>query len=314
MKNIEKIAVLIFAHKDFYLLDRLVSTLQNKNFDIFIHFSFYSNFSLKEKNNFTKYKNVKIAPFNIKTNLDEFSLVEAVIKTIEFAGDKYLYYIKLSGQDFPIKPINSLLNYLYEIYPKPIIDCTPFHKSNWIYNKFHKPRWYTYILIRARKYIKIKFIKRLILFLPFILSKFLDLFSNYEIKARKINLKIYGGSPMWILPDVIINEILEIYSKEKNTSIALLKKVWTPEEIFFQTLTMMTSNSNLVDLNSYDTISQNCQTFNYFTDENKPFMGHPYILTSKQFNILEASNYFFARKFSSEIDIKILDLIEQKLI
>lgn len=314
MQKKEKIAALIFAHNDFSILDRLIKTLKHPRIDIFLHISYFNNYTFEELDALKKNEYLNIIPIEIKTYLDDYSLVVSVLETIKYAGKNYKYYIKLSGQDYPIKPIDSLINHLDTIYPKPLLDCTPFDKSNWIYHKLHQPRWYSYLLIRGRKYIKIRLIKRLVLILPYLISKGLDKIYNYEKAAANLNLKIFGGSPMWILSDKLIEDILNFSNQSKNKKLKLLKKIWTVEEVFFQTVSMMTNYNYLVELNAIDAIAQNCQTYNYFTDDDKPFKGHPYILTKHQLPLIKSLPSFFARKFSSEIDTEVLDIIDNEIL
>lgn len=87
------------------------------------------------------------------------------------------------------------------------------------------------------------------------------------------------------MPDKIINYILEEKEISKKWFTKLLG-TFTPEETFFQTLTMKSDLKDLVEINPIDMIGQNCKTWAYFFDEDKPFKGHPYIFTENEYDKL----------------------------
>ena len=116
------------------------------------------------------------------------------------------------------------------------------------------------------------------------------------------------------MPDIVINYIIQEYNGNKEYIHFMLDESQTPEETFFQILTMRSPVSNLVEVNPIEMVAQNCKTWAYFSDDGKPFKGHPYIFTTQEFDKLCASECWFARKFDETVDNEIFDLIDQKLL
>jgi hypothetical protein len=315
--NRDKIAILIFAHKNIDQLKRLVSILQNVNFDVFIHISKKFEINSEQISHVFGNKNhYFIVDRRFDTYLDDKSLIDSIDYTIKYAKSKYnyKYYIKLSGQDFPIKNLNLLNDFLLANYPHSFIDITPVHKNNWVIKKLYQPRWFSFILTRVRFHIKNSFVKRILLFIPFILSKLWSLVFNYERFFNHNRFFIYGGSPMWILSNTHINEITLFGQTTREKLIKKkLKIVWTPEEIYYQSILMNGKNKEFIKINPFDQIEQNSLIFNYFTDKNKPFKGHPYTLTKENYDFLIKIPQFFARRFDIQTDSIILDLLEKKV-
>ena len=100
----------------------------------------------------------------------------------------------------------------------------------------------------------------------------------------------------------------------KNKIINLLRKTHTPEETFFQIMTMKSPVANLVDVNPKEMVAQNCMTYAYFSDKDKPFKGHPYIFTVDDYSKIISLPHLFARKFDETVDAKVFDLIDDKIL
>ena len=149
----------------------------------------------------------------------------------------------------------------------------------------------------------------------FIWRKAVQLFhrSDYHY-FKKTGIQLFGGSAWWILPDKVIEYILCEYDNN-GEYIQRLLATYTPEETFFQILTMRTDYSNLVKLNNPSSVEQSCKTFAYFSDIGKPFCGHPYILTTENAKLLSnLDDYWIARKFDMESDEAIFDYIDFNLL
>ena len=124
-----------------------------------------------------------------------------------------------------------------------------------------------------------------------------------------MGIPLYGGSAWWALPDVAMDYILSEYTANPPYVSALLGTN-TPEETFFQIMTMRSPVKDLVHINPADMTEQNCKTWAYFSDVGKPFKGHPYIFTVNEYQKLIASDAWIARKFDSAVDSEILDMLD----
>lgn len=310
-----KHAILIIAHKNVDQLCNLLEVLKNEQLDIYVH--------LDKKWNLSNEQIEKIAHSNTQTSicskrisgyLDTWSLCEIAIELMKMArrrGD-YGYYYLISGQDYPIKPIKEIVKYLDEHYPKPIIDCTPMRKDNWIYSGFLWIRFLAcYRLVE--KITSNNYIKKALL-LPTYSIQFLvtKICGSPLDRLTKVGCKLYGGSAWWALPQQIVDDC--IYESEHKTEIIkAFKMKTTPEETFFQTIAMRSELKDLIEINDPYEVKQNCMTYAYFYDENHEPTGHPYILTENNFEMLKKRKELFARKFDNE-SVKLISMINDRIL
>ena len=312
---------MIMCHKNLEQVFCLAKHLTTSQSDVVVHID--ASVNDNDVHTFIglckSFSNIYITNDRIKGSIDDRSLVDIVFIMIQFVKDKglkYDYYALLSGQDYPIKPINYINSVLEMNYPKPFIDCTPYDKNNWIQHKFcSKQMRY---LNRIDRNINVRFNNSLLRYslkLPVKALKVVcPLFkmSLYD-KLKRANILPYGGSAWWILPDIAVDYIFEKYI-EQSTEVKLLLLSRTPEETFFQTILMSSPVNDLVEINPTYQKEQNCKTYAYFTDIDKPFCGHPYILTIKEYDKLKFSDCFFARKFDIKKDKEVIRLIEERLL
>ncbi len=314
-------AFMIMCHKNPEQVIRLARLCKTENTDVFIHADLYlPDEQFKTLNIMGKEINAVVLDHRIHGELDHRSLVDIALIMIKAAktkekekGFKYQYYALISGQDYLIKPMSEIEKELEIRYPEPLIDCTPYNKKNWISKKFSK----TGMLLQYREWVehhcrnKLSVTYKILRGVGFVWRKTVQALhiTDYDYLIKN-NKTLYGGSAWWILPDVVINQVLEKYDSG-DIVIERLLETFTPEETFFQILTMESELAGMVSLNTDDTTVQNCRTFAYFKDDYKPFCGHPYILTMDDIKLLESlQTYWFARKFDCKIDCDILDYID----
>ncbi len=311
---------MIMCHKNLSQVLLLSKTLLSSDSDVVVHIDSavaddeYTSFLEATKD----IPNLYVTDKRIHGVLDTRSLVDIVFIMIEYTKVKnltYRNYCLLSGQDFPIKPISKINESLLKDYPLPYIDCTPYDKHNWIYHKFK----YTPFLVKFNDFISNNFsrknpIRKVLRAFAVTGRKCISLLkqTSYD-RFTKNGIDLYGGSAWWILPDVIIDFIYDEYARSAATVNHLLK-TYTPEETFFQTMTMLSPYKDTVHINPVEQVAQSCKTWAYFFDEDKPFKGHPYIFTTNEFEKLRASSCWFARKFDTQQDCKIIEQIQKQLL
>lgn len=110
-----RIAILIIAHNRPKQLLRLIESLDIDRFDFFIHID--GKTEISQFSDLMKLDNVIFLKKRVRTFLDDFSLVEATMNLLEEALSRnYVYYCLLSGQDYPIKVLNTyMINLLVRI-------------------------------------------------------------------------------------------------------------------------------------------------------------------------------------------------------
>lgn len=311
------LAILLLAHKNFEQVKRLIMKLNHDEVDIFVHcdIRWDEGYNLLKEMNCD---NVFISNVRYKSDLDTWNLVKAPMQLIKMAkdmGKTYKYYALMSGQDYIINSIDSIIHDLNKNYPKPYIDCTPYSRDNWVYHKFKANIGYFRYHEWINKRIKNNKINKLVKIPSYIaIIGIISKFCNPRKRLEKLKVDLYGGSAWWILPDIVILYILEEYTK-MDEYVKELSCTMTPEETFFQIMTMRSPLSNMVDLNQPDMVEQNCKTYAYFFGVDKPPAGHPYIFTMDDTNLLynKSKKFFFARKFDINVDSAIFDYIDNKI-
>jgi hypothetical protein len=315
-----KYAMLIMAHKNGKQLARLVHRLRDSDMVIFIHLDTkFKNW--KEEITSDIQTEVVFTSQRFDAALASWPLVQAEIELIKEAkiyeklnSTHFDYYLLLSGQDYPIKSIPYIKSYLEQVYPKPLIDMTPYDERTYVASFFGRFRFY-----HINNYLDTRFaVKRTIrraLKAPLRASEYIatKLLGSPKQKITKYTLA--AGSAWWILPDLVI-DYTRAQVEENNESIRCFRHVKTPEESFFQTMTANSPLKNLIEWNDLFEREQNCLTYAFFTDSYNgrsvqyPFTGHPYIFRKEDFYWVVKFPHFFVRKVDVDVDDDFCNLVD----
>lgn len=308
------IAAMIMCHKNLEQVNRLVRSLSHPEIDIFIHI----DQKCKEEYQITGTDSggdIYFVENRISGYLDDRSLIDITLsmihlakKTEEQTGKHYDYFILLSGQDYPIKDMPFVVRSLKESYPTPFIDCNGGGKDNpVIRSKFGKRK--TILKLRFYALHKLKWIPRLLIRGGIWLSTrvlFTLHLSDYYY-FEKNNIELHCGSAWWILPDVIIDFVLQ---EMEQPYVKRLLTTDTPEETFFQILARRSPLRELVRVKDQKE-KQASKTWAYFHDVDKPMVKHPYTFTKNEYQKLIESDYWFGRKFDTHVDTEIMDMLDR---
>lgn len=308
------IAAMIMCHKNLEQVKRLIQALDHPEIDVFVHI----DQKCKEDFPITTEDSAGGLYFvenRISGYLDDRSLIDITLsmitlakKTEESTGKHYDYFILLSGQDYPIKNMSFIVKSLNEAYPMPFIDCNGGGKNNpVIRSKFGKRR----AILKLRFYAtyKLKWFPRFFVRSgTWLITKLLFAFhlSDYYYFKRH-NIELHCGSAWWILPDVIIDFILD---EMKQPYVVRLLATDTPEETFFQIMARRSPLRELVHVKDQRE-KQASKTWAYFHDVDKPMAKHPYTFTKNEYQKLIESGYWFARKFDAQVDSEIMDMLDR---
>lgn len=307
-----KIAMLVLAHKNFDQTLRLVQRLQDSQIDIYIHLD--KKWKLSEQETTLLKQYTKVLEERISCGLDSATLVEAELNLLKQASKgKYQYYCLISGQDYPICTNTEIIEKLSEIYPKSLIDVTPYARRNWVWFKFNASVWYKKKNTAINKRWNNRLIKKAIKIL-YLIWDIVIIQKGNTLYKKLINKGItpYGGSEWWILSDLAVQELLDLITKEKDIC-TLIKQGFTPDEIFFQTLFMRTKYATDIVVNKPMECERRCGTYIDFGGKERTKSAHPYVLTIQDRNKLlsaKKKGYLFARKFDINEDSEILDYLD----
>lgn len=277
------IAVLIHAHKNKHQLEILVNALQHPEIKIFLH--------LDVKAGFTFYNpSVELIRSPLSVTWGSFSQVKALLhslKQIQQSLQVFDFVHFISGQDFPIKPITSFVNYLYV------------HKGYSFVHYKRIPEEWPECAVRYQRYY-------------FSESKWLNSqWAKSVFKAvayfhtRKPPVTVYGGSQWVTLSGEAVSYLLS-NSKQVQKITRFLNYCNVADELFVQTVLL---NSPL----KAKCINDNLRFINWSNDQIQ-HSDSPLVLTLDDFAQIKSSSHFFARKFDSTVDEQILSKIIAELL
>lgn len=283
-----KLAILLLAHKNPEQVKRLIKSLQHPSIKIFLHADKKAGWN---KTIFPS--ELTFVENNIRVYWGDFSPVQATLngmKEIQQSQYNFDYFILLSAQDYPIKSVDVLLNFLETNKGKEFIEHTPVSKEGWNdamsrYQYYHyrknknKTAWFFYTILRT--FMKLTGLK------------------------RKPPMPIWGGSQWFTITKEAFDYTLS-YTEDHPDFISFMKKSNFTDELFFQTLLL---NSPY----RVNCVADNLRYIDWDAQSGKK-VSSPKILTLADYERLRQSPAFFARKFDAVIDSAILDKIDTTLL
>ncbi len=282
-----KIAYIILAHKNPTQLTRLVLRLNNNQSFFLIHIDgntkpeIYNQFQEQLKG----FSNVCLLKRH-KSSWGDFNIVKATlegIKQIFESNLKFDYSVLLSGQDYPIKPVNEFQKFLKENQGKEFIEFFSLNSKNkWTKEFGHYPA-----------------LKRI----NFWHFRFRGIHFHIPLKRKFPNgLEPFGGSQWWCLSRECLEYINQFVQSNPNF-VNYLKYIYVPDEIFFQTIIL---NSKFKDR----VVNEHLRYIDWAKTNPIP----PGILETEDFDKLLKTSHFFARKFDRSRYPDILDLIDERIL
>lgn len=292
-----KIGYLILAHKNPTQLCRLVDRINIEGSVIYIHIDkkvdisdFINTIKDKEKVHFVNNR--------ISANWGAFSLVEATLNGLKEMLSKYndIEYISLlSGQDYPIKKSNYIVNFFKERKGKEFIHFDPFPTRELINGGMDRIEYYYDYDNEVMKK------------------------NQYEIEMKLMgikrdfieNMRPYHGSQWWSLTRECVEYVLDHIDKNKEIT-NFYRYTRFPDEQIFQTIIMNSKFSSKV-------VNNNLRYIDWSTVDrakldwlrNPP---HPKVLLISDYNSLLRSRCLYARKFDENVDSEIIDKIDSFLL
>lgn len=322
-----KIAILILVHKKPNQFARLVNSLKDERFDLFVHVDKKSDIHQFEdvvKNNL----NVYFVKERFKTYFFDYSLVNATCSCLIAARSKYSYryFVLLTGQDYPIKPLDYIYNFLQYNYPMCWIDMLKVDEA-WKCGGF----WANHLGLKYVSQKKKRFLQDIFkegYFTKYgkVLRGFVRAYDELltlvkgkpKAELDATDYKYSCGSHFWMIPDICAETIIKNYQNDKT-----LQKIFTHigacEETYFQTSLSTHPHLLLPD----GTKQFSCP----WAEMDNPALrlikwyengvktnGHPAIWKIEDFYLIKKAKALFARKFDEDVDKNILDKIDMEIL
>ena len=289
-----KHAYLIIAHHEPNILKSLLTLLDDERNDIYLHIDkkadkLYHQF----KYSHTLHANLYVLEDRISTYWGDISQVKVEYLLLEkaVANGPYAYYHLLSGVDLPIQSQDTIHTF-FNAHPNRQFVTFWLDKQNQKDLKRKVGRYYlfTHQLKNKKEWTHhpTAFIRNLTLGVQKVIQ--------YE---RTFNFDFRKGSN-WFS---ITHEFALLAVRSKKRILSRFSHTLCPDEIFLQTILWNTSfKKEIYELTSPDTNSMRLIDWE---------RGKPYTWNIGDWNEIESSPLFFARKFSSKYP-QIIQKIEEK--
>jgi hypothetical protein len=278
-----RLAHLVLAHANEHQLERLVNKLLHKDADIYIHIDKKTN--LQPFLCLESLPNVFFIKKRYRIHWGGYSMVEATLagfEAIADAGKSYSYINLLSGQDYPLQPVETIHHFLKANLGKAFMEYL-LVEGEWTEAI---PRLFKYHLAYYR----------------FPSWNFFQRWLNAFTKRRKMpmNMIAVGRSQWFTITGEQMRYILQFLQKNPSVS-RFFKLTWGADEFVFQTILYNSPYRK-------DMVNNNLR----FIDWSGGGVS-PKTFTVADADMLLASNKLYARKFSAAAHDSLLQLIDPKL-
>jgi hypothetical protein len=285
----QKHAYLIAAHNEFYILKKLISLLDHKENDLYVHVD--KNVSGFNPQPYYELVNQASIQFidRIKANHGGYSLIAFELALLKEATKiPHQYYHLLSGVDLPIKSHGEILKFFNQNQGKEFLGFDPV--ANQTNNYYHKLMYYQFLrdftppgLMKLKKFQSFRYRT---------IELLLKLQEKLKInRIKHCNYELWKGDQWFSITHDFAKFVLAHEREIKK----MYQFTLSANEVFMQTLAMNSHFRNNVVENSLR-----------FIDWKR---GSPYTFTLDDFELLNFSDRFWARKFSIKTDKAIVDKI-----
>lgn len=279
-----KVAHVVMASKDPSQIERMLKSMNHSDFYFYIHLD----------------KKIDIKPFEYLSMLDRvtfisdrricnwggFSFVKAIFASIEEilnTGEHFDFYNLMSGQDYPIKPIQEIVDFYDANQGKCFIS----------YDEDVNSEWWSHAVTRYELYHFTDFAFKGRYFVQGLFERFLPK------RTFPLPYKLYGSSNScwWSITPECARYLVD-FMKGNLKLQRFMSYTWGADEFLIATIVM---NSPFKD----QVINNNLR---FITWEDGS--ARPRILTIIDLESIKASDKLFARKFDRTVDELILDELD----
>lgn len=317
-----KVLYLVLAHGNPEQLLRLVKALRtgSSRSPILIHHDFHHSGYPFDPEVFERFENTRVLRDPVAVEWGGFSLVQAILHGMDraLAGDvKFDWLVLLSGQDYPIQPIDRIEGFLQDTDRDGFLEYFPADNPPEVPSEFGL-RWLKttgiqryYYQYRPLPPATPKLVKSLLFHLdrltqwqPFIRFSIARSEVFYGTRSLRFpfdkTFRCYAGSSWFTLSRDCVLYLVE-FARKNPALVEYYRRTLHPDESFFQTALINARKFNLVNDNRR------------FIQWHPSRTAHPSILQIADLDRLLASGKHFARKFDREVDGQILDALDREI-
>lgn len=291
-----KHAILILAHKDFDQVRHLIEYFVRDCY-VYVHIDKKAAITPEELHSIESMPQVRAVYRKFDVHWGGFSILQAELWLVEHSyQDSYAdYYHLISGQDYPIKPIEAFLHFFEENMGMDYIEYKAYKTNNWEQDSFFDRfrYFFRYDDVEGRSPTGRYYIDELIR---------LQVSRGQTREPIHTFDTIYKGSQWMSITNISVHCILE-YSSSCPSFLNRLKYTFAPEESYFHTVLLnMTGGKNVYN---------NCLRYIRWRGENG---NNPSNLGIEHFKELQLSDAIFARKMEFPYCNELIKKIDETLI
>ena len=300
-----KVVYFIQSHKNPEQICRLVTVIKKSSTNSLVLISHDFNCCQLDLGNLEKqFSGIEIIRRNKSARRGDSSVLEIYLNAIDYLYEHnydFDWLICLSGQDYPIQPISQIETFLAQTEYDGFINYWDVlsEASPWRQQAGQKRFFSQYISLPVWTKWWLRKISRLEPFVPSFKVQWRFALIGWEAKSVPFtdDFKCYGGWYWNTLSRKCI-DFLRNYLEEHPKLWKFYQKTLAPEESLIATVLV---NSNQFDL---------CNDCLRYLDFPSQLFGYAQSLTVDDYDEIIRSNSHFARKFESESDHEILDLLD----
>ena len=279
-----RVACIIMAHKEPQQIERYIKKFEGFPFDFYIHLD--KKINRESFDYLSRTPQVYFIRKRIPVKWASYTFFNAEIQSFRevlSSGITYDFISLMSGQDYPIKPVSDIFQFLEKKTDNNFIS---FEDDG---------AWWSHAISRINKYHFTNF--------GFRGRYWVQRLLNNLLPVRKFPLPytLYGGPRAMCM--TISKEcaayIVDFIESNKRLR-RYLRFTWGSDEFVIPTLIM---NSKFRETVINDNL--------YYIDWSKGGVS-PKTLTTEDYDLLLASEKMFARKFDIKVDSEILDLLDER--
>lgn len=289
-----KHSILILAHKDFTLLRRLIDYF-SKECCVYVHIDKKANISEEELMSIESMPQVCAVYRHYSVHWGGFSVLESELFLLKnaYKGSSADYYHLISGQDYPIKPLDVFLNFFEREGGRDYIEFKPYPISHWSSSFFDRYKYYYLaddVNWQTRKG-------------KVFMNDLLKVQTKHGINRPPIQEfdVIYKGSQWMSLSQESVKEVLR-YSEKHPSFLQRLKYTFAPEESYIHTILLNGPNENVQN--------NNLRYIRWYSENG----NNPSNLGLEHFGDIQKSDAFFARKMERPYCIPLLAAIDTHIL
>lgn len=289
----EKIAILILAHKNPLQVLLFISQFNPTLFDIYVHFDKKLSLTDDALAKFTAYQNVYLVPDEQRISIswgDSTRIkAEKVLLDSSYQKSKYSFFVLCSGQDLLIKKSTRLYDFLTANKGNSFNEAI----DDTLIPEFKKRNELKYAKFRTSKSFVSKAARNVYKRITGGVKYTFPLFRTHFSKQ----FDFHFGSSWFEFNRETVDYIQQFEAKHPHYREGF-KKSLNPDECYYQTI-LFTSKEQVSRL-----INRNLTYIDW--SENG---SSPKTLTTDDLKALDASDCFFARKFDETVDSKVIQQI-----